>query len=110
MKSEGWIDEFGLLYAAPNLVSPIVRSLLPSTMERELKPDILGLSGLLTACAPSIKETIALVRQKVGDKLKIIVGGGAVNRKVAMEYGADDYTDDCVKGLEIMKSWAKQNA
>ena len=76
---------------------------------REINPDILGLSGLLSASAPSIKETIELCRKSLDDRLKIIVGGGSVNKKVAIEYGADDYTDDAVKGVEIMKSWAKQD-
>lgn len=62
---------------------------------REHKPDILGLSCLMTTTMVGMKDVInALVRAGVRDEVKIIVGGAPVNQEFASQIGADYYSRD----------------
>ncbi|MDP6876937.1 MAG: corrinoid protein, partial [Alphaproteobacteria bacterium] len=62
---------------------------------REHKPDILGLSALLTTTMPQMKEIIdALADKGLRDDLKVIVGGAPVNQMFADDIGADGYAQD----------------
>ena len=50
---------------------------------KEHKPDILGMSGLLTTTIPKMPETIAALKDAgLRDKVKVIVGGAPVSRRV----------------------------
>jgi 5-methyltetrahydrofolate--homocysteine methyltransferase len=67
---------------------------------------IVGLSALLTTTLPEIKNIIEeLKKAGLRDKVKIIVGGAALNDKVAKMYGADSYAKTAVEGLKICKEW-----
>jgi len=75
---------------------------------RELQPDVVGLSGLLTSTHSSMKETIAEVRRAaphLGDRHPvIIIGGSAVDEQVRASTGADLWTDDAARGVEIIRA------
>ena len=73
---------------------------------RDLKPQMLGLSGLLTSVFPVFKSTIDAIKDAgLRDKVKIVIGGGQVDEKV-MEYtGADGYADLAVQGVTLAKQW-----
>ena len=59
---------------------------------KEHKPDILGLSALLTTTLPKMPATIAaLTEAGLRDGLKVMVGGAPVNQGYADEIGADAY-------------------
>ena len=75
---------------------------------REIKPQLLGLSGLLTAIFPVFKSTIDAIKDAgLRDEVKIVIGGGQVDEKV-MEYtGADGYSDVAVTAVEYAKKWVK---
>jgi corrinoid protein of di/trimethylamine methyltransferase len=69
---------------------------------REIKPDILGLSSLLTSSMPEQKKVIdALTENGLRDTVKVIIGGAAVNEKWAAEIGADGYAEDAVDAIKV---------
>ena len=56
------------------------------------KADVLALSALLTTTAPEQRKVIELLRQEgLRDKIKIMVGGGAITEAFAENIGADGY-------------------
>ena len=74
---------------------------------KEVKPDILCLSALMTTTRPKQKEIIeALKKSGVRDKVKVMVGGATVTPEWAEEIGADAYGEDAVgairKARELM--------
>ena len=55
-------------------------------------PDILAMSALLTTTAPQQKKVIASLKEKgIRDKVKVIIGGGAITKEFADDIGADGY-------------------
>jgi 5-methyltetrahydrofolate--homocysteine methyltransferase len=68
------------------------------------KPDILGLSSLLTTTMLEMKNTVQLLRERGAlDDVKTIVGGAPVTQEFADEIGADAYGKDAVSGAEKAK-------
>ena len=66
------------------------------------KPDILGLSALLTTTMLEMEAVIATVRRVAVDQTpKIIVGGAPVTQDFASEIGADGFGRDAISGVEI---------
>ena len=62
---------------------------------KELKPDILGLSALMTSTIPKQRDIInTLKSQGLRDKVKVMIGGAAVNEDFAHEIGADGYAEN----------------
>ena len=69
------------------------------------KPDVLGLSALLTTTMPQIRAVIdALTEAGLREKLKIIVGGAPVNQKFADSVGADGYAGDAGGAVTLVRS------
>ena len=69
---------------------------------REVKPDFLGLSSLLTSSMPEQKKVIdGLVENGLRDTVKVFIGGAAVNEKWATAIGADGYAEDAVDAIRI---------
>ena len=70
----------------------------------EYQPDIVGLSALLTTTMAEMGRVIqALVAAGLRDRVKIIVGGAAVNEKLAHDIGADGYAGDAGEAVEVAK-------
>ena len=68
------------------------------------KPQILGMSALLTTTMPHMGEVInALKAKKLRDKVKVIVGGASVNAEFAKSIGADGYAVEAGTGVELAK-------
>ncbi len=62
---------------------------------------LLGMSALLSTTRPMMKETIeALKEAGIREKVKVIVGGGAVTQEYAREIGADGYGQDATESAE----------
>jgi len=62
---------------------------------KEQKPDIISMSVLLSATVDKIKETIeALESVNIRETIKVLVGGRALDDRLAREMGADAYGDD----------------
>lgn len=71
---------------------------------KEHKPQILGMSGLLTTTIPKMPETIqALKDAGLRDSVKVIVGGAPVSEAWANELGADAYGANASLGVEKCK-------
>ncbi len=65
------------------------------------KPELLGLSALLTTTMLEMKEVIMSIRQTFPNPPKIIVGGAPVTQKFADEIKADGYGEDAVRAVEL---------
>lgn len=71
---------------------------------RELNPDILGLSALITITMPVQREVIeALKREGLRESVKVIVGGAPVTAEWAERIGADAYGADPTDAVRIAK-------
>jgi 5-methyltetrahydrofolate--homocysteine methyltransferase len=69
---------------------------------REIKPDFLGLSSLLTSSMPEQRKVIdALAENGLRETVKVIIGGAAVNERWAEEIGADGYAEDAVDAIRV---------
>lgn len=66
---------------------------------REKKPDLVGLSALLTTSMPMIKTTIEAIRQ-TGLGAKIMIGGAPVTQEYAQSIEADGYASNAVSAVE----------
>ena len=70
----------------------------------EYKPDILGLSALLTTTLPEMKRVMdALEESGQRGGVKVIVGGAPVNEKFARSIGADGYGQDAGEAVKLVK-------
>ncbi len=76
---------------------------------KQYNPDIVGMSGLLTLAIDSMKKTVDAIKEAgLRDKVKIIIGGGRVD-KYACEYvGADAWTNSAAEGVKIMLKWIEE--
>lgn len=71
---------------------------------REHNADILAMSALVTMAALAQTEVInALKKETLRDKLKIIVGGGAVTEEFAARIGADAYGASAMSAPDLFK-------
>lgn len=62
---------------------------------KEVKPDILGLSALMTSTIPKQRDLINMLKSAgLRDKVKVMVGGAAVNEDFARQIGADGYAEN----------------
>lgn len=73
-------------------------------IEKE-RPDIVGLSALLTTTMPAMRETVGALRaSKALGAAKVIVGGSPVTADFAKKIGADEYGKDAVDALRVVRS------
>ena len=69
-----------------------------------IRPDILGLSALLTTTMPEMKNTIQELQEKgLREKIKIMVGGAPVSNSFAEEIGADGYGADAAEAVVLAR-------
>jgi methanogenic corrinoid protein MtbC1 len=70
---------------------------------REFKPDIVGLSCLISAAYQSMQETIALLKENTTEELapRAYLIGGQVTEFLCRELGADYWTNDAMKGVRL---------
>ena len=72
------------------------------------RPDILGMSALLTTTMPEMKKVIdLLVARGLRDTVKVIVGGAPVNEKFARDIGADGYGADAGSSVDLARRLLK---
>jgi 5-methyltetrahydrofolate--homocysteine methyltransferase len=70
------------------------------------KPDILGMSALLTTTMPYMKVVIdTMVEQGIRDDYIILVGGAPLNEEFGRAIGADAYCRDAAVAVETAKEW-----
>jgi methanogenic corrinoid protein MtbC1 len=71
------------------------------------RPDVLGLSCLLTTGFETLRETIGLVRERTADweqRLPVVIGGTAVDQHTAEYAGADGWCTDAADGIAVVHS------
>ncbi len=82
-------------------------------VEKE-KPQIVGMSALLTTTAPKIGETVeALKEAGVRDSVKIMAGGAVIDQAFVDENGVDAYGPSATAAMDIAQQFVnevKQNA
>ncbi|MNU66107.1 Methionine synthase [compost metagenome] len=74
-------------------------------IERE-KPDILGMSALLTTTMPYMKVVIDTMKEKgIRDDYVVLVGGAPLNEEFGKAVGADAYCRDAAVAVETAKDF-----
>jgi methanogenic corrinoid protein MtbC1 len=71
---------------------------------RRIKPDVVGLSGLLTGAFTSMRDTVALFRSRASELEKmplIIIGGGTIDENIAEYVAPDLWTTDAMEGVRL---------
>ncbi|MBW1750404.1 MAG: cobalamin-dependent protein [Deltaproteobacteria bacterium] len=72
----------------------------------EVKPDIVGMSALITTGFETMKQIVdTLVEKGLRDQIKVIVGGGVITETVQTHVGADAHTTDALQGVAICKEF-----
>lgn len=66
----------------------------------EHKPQLVGLSALLTTTMPAMVETVRAIRASGCPPIKIMVGGAPVSQQFADEIGADGYAADAGSAVD----------
>jgi dimethylamine corrinoid protein len=67
------------------------------------KPDILGMSALLTTTARYMKKVIEeLERRGLRDKVIVLIGGAATSREYAEKIGADGWAPNAVEAVKLV--------
>ncbi len=71
---------------------------------KEHRPDILGMSALLTTTMPYMKTVIeTLVEEGLRDEFIVLVGGAPLNEEFGEAIGADAYCRDAATAVEVAK-------
>jgi len=72
----------------------------------EHKPNILGMSALLTTTMPYMKVVIdTMIEQGIRDDYIILVGGAPLNEEFGKAIGADSYCRDAAVAVETAKAF-----
>ena len=72
---------------------------------KEVKPDLLLLSALLTTTMPNQQKTIeALKAAGLRASVKVMIGGAPTTRAWADEIGADGYAEDAIEAVATAKT------
>jgi methylmalonyl-CoA mutase cobalamin-binding domain/chain len=75
---------------------------------KEIKPDFVGFSALLTTTFDYIKETIELLKKEgLRNHFRILVGGGITTPMVKNYVGADFQTRDAIEGVTYCLKFTK---
>lgn len=79
--------------------------IVAAAIEHDVK--IIGLSGILTLAADSMKATVdALKAAGVRDNVKVILGGNPVTDAVCRDADADAWTTNPQEGVALCRRWA----
>ena len=72
------------------------------------KPDVLALSGFSTLAFDSMKEIIdKLKKEGLRESVKIMIGGGTVDKRILEYVGADEYGQTAVDAVNIVTKWTE---
>lgn len=66
------------------------------------RPDLIGLSALLTTTMGAMEQTVRALKAKYPDA-KVLVGGAPVTAEFARRIGADGYAEDAARAVEVAK-------
>lgn len=72
---------------------------------RDERPDVVGLSALITTVFPALKKVVDILNSEgLREQVKIIIGGGAVGEETRRFCEADAWTLDAAEGIRICHS------
>ncbi|MEL4105582.1 cobalamin-dependent protein [Oscillospiraceae bacterium WX1] len=75
---------------------------------KEVKPDIVGLSGVLTLAIDSMKDTIdGLKAAGLRDGIKITIGGACASEDAMKVTGADAWSTNAAETVQVCLDWVK---
>ncbi len=76
------------------------------TKVAEIRPQVLGLSTLLTTTMPEMKRLIEELRARgLRERVKVMVGGAPVDAAFAEKIGADGYGKDAAQAMALARSF-----
>jgi len=88
------VVDLGVDIPAPRFVSAV----------RESRPQIVGLSALLTTTMPAMKTTIEAFRAAgIREQIKIMVGGALITKNYADSIGADGYSENAAASVDLAR-------
>jgi methylmalonyl-CoA mutase cobalamin-binding domain/chain len=75
----------------------------------DFRPDVLGLSSLLTTTMSEMRAIVAGVKERgLNAQCKVIVGGAPVSAQFADQIGADGYAPNSVEAVRLVKRLAAE--
>jgi 5-methyltetrahydrofolate--homocysteine methyltransferase len=75
----------------------------------ELKPQVVGLSSLLTTTMPEMPKVIQTLAEKgLRQQVRIMVGGAPVDAKFAENIGADGYGKDATEAVHLARAFTSE--
>ena len=66
---------------------------------KQHKPNLVGLSALLTTTMPAMRDTVKAIRD-AGPAVKVVIGGAPITHEFAREIGADGYSPDAGSAVD----------
>lgn len=73
---------------------------------QELKPDVLGLSALLTVTMLEMNAVLEHLEEAgCRDAVKVMIGGAAASQQFADEIGADGFGRDAADAVALVRKW-----
>lgn len=74
------------------------------SLVKEHKPDVVGMSAMLTTTMLHMKDTIELLQEEgLRGDVKVIIGGAPVSQDFASEITADGYSGDALSAVGLCK-------
>jgi 5-methyltetrahydrofolate--homocysteine methyltransferase len=70
----------------------------------EHKPDVVGLSALLTTTMPAMREVVQALRNSSHAEVRILVGGAPITQDFAKSIGADGYARDAASAVDAARA------
>ncbi|NLZ38958.1 MAG: cobalamin-binding protein [Firmicutes bacterium] len=75
---------------------------------KEVNPDIVGMSGVLTLALEAMKDTVDAFKEAgIRDNFKVIIGGNPVTKEACEHIGADAFTTNAAEGVKICQGWVE---
>lgn len=77
---------------------------------KEVKPEVVALSGFLTLSFDSMKDTVQTIKDAgLRDKVRIMIGGGVLDQSVVAYAGADAFGRFAGDAVSIARQWIGGN-
>jgi 5-methyltetrahydrofolate--homocysteine methyltransferase len=75
---------------------------------KDFKPQVVALSGFLTLAFDSMKEIIQKFEEAgLRDSVKIMIGGGTVDKNIVEYVSADAYGESAVEAVALASKWTE---
>ncbi|MEW6409848.1 MAG: corrinoid protein [Nitrospirota bacterium] len=76
---------------------------------KETRPQVLGMSAVMTTTMPRMQEVISLLSENgIRNEIKVIIGGAPVTQKYADKIGADGYADNGPDAIRKISALVEQ--